>query len=177
MSWFYHDTTMGSHDTSKDATNIFENNEIIKKISPKFQELSLDIDEVYKHSKDPAFVAALLFKLAEEREKTNKILENIADKYDEIMFKLKTERLFERESSLTPTPQPHDLPTQILPEQDQMIIHLAQTRGQVSAEEVRAELGYRGSNAASQRLNKLFKDGHLRKVQSGRKVLYLARNL
>jgi predicted HTH transcriptional regulator len=167
---------MENHDSGKGVPNMFENPEMLKKISPKFSELSLDLQEVYKHSKDPAFIAVLLFKLAEEREKTNKILEDIADKYDQIMFKLKTERISET-TPLTQTPQPHDLSTQVLPEQDQMIVHLAQTRGHVSAEEVRAELGYKGSNAASQRLNKLFKDGHLRKVQSGRKVLYLARNL
>ncbi len=167
---------MGSHDSIKGIENILEKGDLIKKISPKFSELSLDIQEVYKHSKDPMFIAVLLFKLAEEREKTNKILEKIFDKYDEIMLKLKTPGGAMNEASLTPTPQP--LPaTQILPEQDQMIMHLVATRGQISAEEVRAELGYRGSNAASQRLNKLFKDGHLRKVQSGRKVLYLARNL
>jgi predicted HTH transcriptional regulator len=168
---------MGSHEPVKDVGNVLEDSDIIKKISPKFNELSLDIQEIYKHGKDPMFVAMLLFKLAEEREKTNKILENIFDKYDEIMLKLKTQKMG-NENSLTPTtPQPQNSPTQILPEQDQMIMHLVGTRGQITAEEIRAELGYKGRNAASQRLNKLFKDGHLKKVQSGRKVLYLAGNL
>ena len=168
---------MESHEPGEEVPHMFENPELLKKLSPKFDELSLDLQEVYKHSQDPAFIAVLLFKLAEEREKTNKILDQIADRYDQIMFKLKTERISEITTPLTTTPQPHDLSTQILPEQDQMIVHLAEIRGHVSAEEVRAELGYKGSNAASQRLNKLFKDGHLKKVQSGRKVLYLARNL
>ena len=168
---------MQSHDNDKGLGNILENSDLLKKISPKFNELSMDIQEVYKHSNDPMFIAVLLFKLAEEREKTNKILEKIFDKYDEIMLKLKTERLHSVEASLTPTHHTQNPSTQVLPEQDQMIVHLAHTRGQISAEEVRAELGYKGKNAASQRLNKLFKDGHLRKVQSGRKVLYLARNI
>ncbi|MAG22429.1 MAG: hypothetical protein CL943_03970 [Candidatus Diapherotrites archaeon] len=167
---------MESHDSIKDSSKVLEG-EILKKMSPKFNELNMDIQEIYKHNKDPMFMAMLLFKLAEEREKTNKILENIFDKYDQIMLKLKTESTANNTNSLTPTPQPQLSSTQILPEQDQMIIHLVHTRGQVSAEEVRAELGYKGSNAASQRLNKLFKDGHLNKIQSGRKVLYLARNL
>ena len=166
---------MESHDGVKDVSSVLEKDELIKKIAPKFGELSADIQEIYKHSKDPVFLAMLLFKLAEEREKTNKLLEQIFDKYDEIMLKLKTERI--SENPLTPTPQPHIPSTRILPEQDQMIVHLITTRGQISADEVRAELGYKKSNAASQRLNKLFKDGHLRKVQSGRKVLYLARNM
>jgi predicted HTH transcriptional regulator len=168
---------MESHDSVRDAGNIFENGDLLKRISPKFHELSLDIQEVYKHSKDPMFLAVLLFKLAEEREKTNRILEKLFDKYDEIMLRLKTAGVSSNEASLTPTPQPEDLSTRILPEQDQMIMHLAATRGQITADDVRAELGYKRANAASQRLNKLFKDGHLRKVQSGRKVLYLAKNL
>ncbi len=167
---------MKNHDSSEQS-GILDSDEAIKKISPKFHELSADIREISKHCNDPVFVATLIFKLAEEREKTNKILEGIYDKYDEIMLKLKTERLATGEASLTPTPQPQNPDTQILPENDQMIMHLVNTRGHISANEVRSELGYRGSNAASQRLNKLFKEGHLRKIQSGRKVLYLARNL
>ncbi len=161
---------MKTHDSFK------ERDELIKKISPKFHELNMDIQEIYKHSDDPMFVSMLLFKLAEEREKTNKILEGIYDKYDEIMLRLKTERL-SNDTPLTPTPQSLETPTQILPEQDQMIMHLAHTRGHISATDVKTELGYKGSNAASQRLNKLHKEGHLRKIQSGRKMLYLARNL
>jgi len=169
---------MRSHDSVKEIASFLESGEMIKKISPKFSEMSMDIQEVYKNCNDPMFVAVLMYKLAEEREKTNKILEKIFDKYDEIMLKLKTEQISPLGEALTPnTPTHTPQSTQILPEQDQMIMHLVHTRGQLTAAEVKTELGYKGVNAASQRLNKLFKDGHLKKVQSGRKVLYLARTI
>ena len=161
---------MPSHDSSKQLEGLFGNEDTIKKISPKFNELSLEFKEISKHCKDPMFMAALLFKLAEEREKTNKMLEQIFDKFDTIMFKMKTgnmEPLHQREL---------EQPSSILSEQDQIIMHLVQANGKVSADEVRTEFGYRRKNAASQRLSRLFKEGHLRKMQSGRKVFYLARN-
>jgi len=161
---------MSSHDSIKQLGDLFSDEEAIKKISPKFAELSMDIGEIGKHCKNPMFMAVLLFKLAEEREKTNKALERIEDKFDEIMLRMKTGNanpLQQREA---------EEPSSILSEQDQMIIHMVHTNGKVSADEIRAELGYKGKNAASQRLNRLFKDGHLRKLQSGRKVFYLARN-
>ena len=159
---------MVGHDTIKGIEDLFENQEMIKKISPKFSELSLDIKEISKHCKDPVFIAVLLFKLAEERNRTNKLLEQIDEKFDKIMFNMKT-------GETSPLQQrDQNEPSSILSEQDQMIMHLAHTNGKVTAEDIKTELGYKGKNAASQRLNRLFKDGHLRKMQSGRKMFYLA---
>ena len=163
---------MPNHDSSKQLEDLFGDVELIKKISPKFSELSLDLQEINRQCKNPMFMAVLLFKLAEEREKTNKMLEDIHDKFDQIMFKMKTVEIGQ-----TPLQQNRiNMPSSVLSEQDQMIMHMVQTNGKATAEDIKAELGYKGRNAASQRLNRLFKEGHLRKLQSGRKVLYLARN-
>jgi len=161
---------MGSHDSIKQLEGILDNQEMLNKLSPKFSELSLDIREISKHCKDPMFLAVLLFKLAEEREKTNKLLAEIHDKFDTIMFRMKAPQAINLQQMEL------EQPSSILSEQDQMIMHMVHTNGRATAEEIRAELGYKGKNAASQRLNRLFKDGHLRKTQSGRKVFYLARN-
>jgi len=162
---------MGDHDSIKQLEDLFSDQEAIKKISPKFAELNLDIAEITKHCNNPAFLAVLLFKLAEEREKTNKLLGQIDDKFDSIMFRMK--------SPETMNSQQRDLNESgpMFSEQDQMILHMVQTNGKTTAEEIKAELGYKGRNAASQRLNRLFKEGHLRKMQCGRKVLFLARNI
>ena len=56
---------MPNHDSSKQLEGLFGNEETIKKISPKFNELSLEFKEISKHCKDPMFMAALLFKLAQ----------------------------------------------------------------------------------------------------------------
>ena len=166
---------MTNHDAVKDVAEFLDKD--IKKVSTKFSELSLDLKEVMEQSKNPAFIAALLYKLAEEREKTNKLFEKISEQYDSIMLHLKTQNTpFNSQPQSQPHTQSEPTPLEVLPEQDQMILHLAQQRGQITAEEVKTELGYKGKNAASQRLNKLFREGQLRKIQSGRKVLYLARN-
>lgn len=168
---------MGGHDSIKELSDILGDKELVKKISPKFDELSLDIQEISKHSKNPLFLATLLFKLAEEREKTNKLLEQVFDKFDAIMLQLKTQQtpLAQAAGQSSGRGKNPLNENSMLPEQDQMIMHLAKKQGQVSAEDVRSELGYRGKNAASQRLSRLSRDGHLRKVQAGRKVFYLAK--
>lgn len=160
--------------TETEKQSVSESNassrEAIKKLAPDFHQMSLDIQEVMQHSKDPAFTAALMFKLVQEREQTNKLLEKINDKYDEIMFELKTRQTTPTPAGQNPTNNPHKF--EVLPEQDQMILHLAEQKGHIDAIAVQQSMGYKGVNAACQRLNKLFKEGHLKKIQSGKKVLY-----
>jgi len=157
---------MGDHDSFRD---LVKSKELIEKISPKFSELTLDIQELFEKSKDPVLLSVLLFKLAEEREKTNKLLEGINDKYDKLMFEFKTreigkEAVKEEEKHFT-----------ILPEADQKILKEVEKRKSITAEEIQGIMNYRGRNAASQRLNKLVRDGYLKKVQSGKKVLFLSK--
>ena len=128
---------MVGHDSFKQLEDMLGSDEAIKKISPKFSELSLDLNEISKHCKNPMFIAVLLFKLAEEREKTNKLLAEIHDKFDSIMFKMKAPQITDvqqRES---------EQPSSILSEQDQMIMHMVHSNGKATAEEVRAGLGFR----------------------------------
>ena len=164
---------MDTHDGSELKENLVQElekgkEELLKKLSPKFSELSLDIQQIMEFSKDPVFLAVLLFKLAEEREKTNQAMDKINEKFDSIMFALKTRNVED-------SPQQTGQKFSVLPEQDQVIIGLAEKNGSIDASAVQSVLGYKGKNAASQRLNKLYKEGMLRKVQSGKKVLYLAK--
>src|SRR3989344_3522433 len=179
---------MQEHDSVKELSELIGDVELVKKISPRFGELNLDIQEVLEYSKNPMFVAVLLFKLSQEREKTNKMLEKINEKFDTIMFRLKAPQSSQMQETIMPARQQamgqpfataageqEMIPLKALPENDQLIVHLAFERGQVSAGEIQKELGYKGKNAASQRLNKLFKEGHLTKIQAGRKVVFMAR--
>jgi len=150
---------MNNHDMFKE---LLKSKDAVKKLSPKFDELTMDIQDLFQQSKDPFFVAMLLFKLAQEREATNKILTDINDKYDRIMLELKTDTSnVKEENSFT-----------LLADQDKKIMDLVTKNNAVTASEVQKELDYKGVNAASQRLNKLFKEGYLKKAQSGKKVLY-----
>ncbi|MBU2100832.1 winged helix-turn-helix domain-containing protein [Candidatus Micrarchaeota archaeon] len=151
---------MNNHDMFKE---LLKSREAVKKLDPKFDELTMDLHELFQQSKDPFFVSMLLFKLAQEREATNKILSEINDKYDKIMLELKTGGTVKVEEEKTFT---------LLADQDKKIMDLVTKKNAVTATEIQKELNYKGVNAASQRLNKLFKEGYLKKAQSGKKVLY-----
>ena len=168
---------MKGHESGKGDASPQAVFEAIGKLSPDFHELNLDLKDVLEYSQNPAFTAALMFKLAKEREKTNELLAKINEKFDSVMFELKT-RSSTIQASSTPTVALDANPNrfEVLPEQDQLIMNLAEEKGSINALAVKETLGYKGLNAACQRLNKLFKEGHLKKVQSGKKVLYLAQN-
>ncbi len=50
---------------------------------------------------------------------------------------------------------------------------LVKTQKRVTASDVQKKLNYKGTNAASARLNNLFKQGLLDKKQVGRKVFFV----
>jgi len=155
---------MNSHDTSDqayDAQKLLTDLNAVKRISPEFSDLSTDMQEVLKESSNPAFLAALLFRLTKEREDTNKILRGLEEKFTKIQELL----------NVSSTPNTHT--EEILPEPDQHILQLVDELGQVNAKDVMERLAYRKSNAASQRLSKLVREGHLLRVRSGRKVYFM----
>lgn len=162
---------MQDHDSNSDAIKqLVKSEELVKKISPEFGELSVDLQDIMKQANNPMLTAALLFKCAQFQEKQNKILEGIDKKYDEIMFLLKTKQ--------APVQQLQEFGEtarkfEVLPEQDEAIMKLAEEKGGIDAKIVKENLGYKGVNAACQRLNKLFREGRLVKKQAGKKVFYL----
>ena len=160
---------MNNHDI---FSSVMKEKELLEKISPKFNELN-DLNEIMQHADDPKVLAALMFRIIQEKEKTNKLLENIGEKYDNIMLSLKTAP---ENSNMGNTQNNTQNKFEVLPEQDQLILKSVEERGGCTANDIKTMLNYKGLNAACQRLNKLFKDGYLKKVQSGRKVLYLAKS-
>lgn len=158
---------MNNHDIFKQLTT---EKELLGKLSPQFSELN-DLEEITKHADNPKVLAALMYKVVQERERTNKLLESINDKYDHIMLALKTGH-----NETTQENAGQQSKFEVLPEQDQLILKTIEERGGCSAKDIKVMLNYKGLNAACQRLNKLYKEGHLKKVQSGRKVLYLAKS-
>ncbi len=154
-----YDESQRAYDTQK----LLENLNAVKRITPDFNDLSLDMQEVMKESSNPAFLAALLYKLTKEREETNKILKNLEEKFSKI------QELLISNSSNSHT----NLGENILAEADQHIMQLIDEMVTVSAKDVKERLSYKKENAASQRLSKLVREGHLKRVRSGRKVLFV----
>ncbi|MBM3282085.1 MAG: hypothetical protein FJY86_01950 [Candidatus Diapherotrites archaeon] len=147
---------------------------LLEQISPEFSTLTADLNEVMNASKDnPMIIAALLFKLAQERKQTNDLLAKMEQKYDELSFTLKSNA-----SSISTNPtQPENMHSiSLLPEQDQKILSFIESKTKANAEDVRAHVGYKNPNAASQRLNALVKTGYLGKIQSGKKVVFVRTN-
>jgi len=155
---------MTDHDTLYDAQKLLNDFNAVKRISPDFNELSVDIQEVMKESNNPAFLAALLYKLTKEREETNKILASLEQKFAKI-----EELLLSKSPS---SPNTNSRPN-LLSEPDQHIMQLIDEMPLVSAQDVQLRLAYRNTNAASQRLSKLTREGHLVSVRQGKKVLFM----
>lgn len=112
----------------------------------------------------PEVLSILIYKLSQERTKTNKLLEDLNTKYNTLLEQI--EKGYVHQS-------PYDPKENILPSQDQAIFDLIKSKGHVSAEDIKDALGYKGLNAASQRLNRLYKENVLNKRRVGQKVVYL----
>ena len=167
---------MSGHDTRQNE----QNRGFVERIAPEFTELTLDVKELQEQGKDPLFVSALLFRLIKERERTNRLLDDLNDKYDHLMLELKQRRGGE---SAGPTPMPLGTGMQpdagnfhLLAVQDDQILKYVEEHGQATAADIKAIMNYKGLNAASQRLNKLHREGYLKKLQRGKRVLYLAKS-
>jgi uncharacterized membrane protein len=153
-----HDTLNDAYDAQKVLTDL----NAVKRISPEFNDLSMDVQELMKESSNPAFLATLLYKLVKEREETNKILVKMEKKFQKI-----------QELLLANSSNSHTKEETYLSEPDQHIMQLIDEKIQVTAQDVKTRLAYKKSNAASQRLNKLAREGYLKKMRSGRSVLFV----
>ncbi len=132
------------------------------------QEMGLsDLIQIQEKFNDPLILSVILHQLLEERKKTNSILKDLYEKYDSLQFAFKQKKESEDTSNLDTI--------NILAEIDDKIISFIRTKQKVDAEEVQTEFNYKGSNAASQRLNRLVKEGYLKKIQAGRKVYFIVR--
>ncbi len=127
-----------------------------------YTELTQDVAYDIEKFNDPLFIGALIYRLVQEREKTNKMFEQILSELKEIHTLLK-----EREGGNVPTTS-----KTALGDVDEKIVELVKERGKATAKEIADALGYRGRNAASARLNRLYTLGILKKTRAGRKVYY-----
>jgi len=130
------------------------------------KELGLnDLIQIQEKFNDPLILSVIMHQLIEERKKMNAILLDLKEKYDSLQFLVKSGLQEKKETEVY----------SILPEIDDKIISFVKTKQKVNAEMVQSEFNYKGSNAASQRLNKLVLNGYLKKIQAGRKVYFILR--
>ena len=122
--------------------------------------------------RDPVVLAALMHTAATERENTNRLLKTLVEKLDAKFAEI--ERRLSVIESQPYAPAEGEI---LLPKVDEEILSFVKERKFASAEEVRRRFGYKGKNAASARLNRLFELGLLSKKQVGREVVFLAKPL
>jgi hypothetical protein len=129
------------------------------------QEVGLDdLIKIQEKFNDPMLLSVLVYKLIEEKKQTNELLKNINEKYDKLQFMLQQKA------------QSENAPLISIPsETDDKIISYIRSIGRADAEAIKNEFNYKGTNAASQRLNNLVKSGHLSKIVSGRKVYFFVK--
>jgi len=121
--------------------------------------------EVLAKLKDPMLVGALMYRTVKEREASNEMLKGIFEKLGSL-----EQRIVALEQMLRPVYVQEE--KQMLPDVDEEIIAFISLRGSVCAEDIQKAMSYKGRNAASARLNRLYERGLLEKRQVGRKVVY-----
>jgi len=128
------------------------------------KELGLsDIIQIQEKFADPLILSVIMHQLIQERKRTNQLLSDMQEKY-ETLFNLLKQKDEVKNNNYN-----------MLAEVDDKIISYIREKGKVDAEMVQENFSYKGTNAASQRLNKLTRDNYLTKIQAGRKVYFIVK--
>ena len=124
--------------------------------------------------RDPVVLAAIMHTAATERESTNRLLKTLIEKLD-AKFSEVDARLARIEQQSAAPMAAAGQEEVLLPSVDEEILKFVREKRHASAEEVRKRFGYKGRNAASARLSRMYDMGLLDKKQVGRAVLYCAK--
>jgi hypothetical protein len=129
----------------------------------EFDDLVGEIAHSTTNMQDPVAIAVMLYTLAEEKKSGNLIIKELNAKLDLLVSKVSQ---LEKQA-------PKEAPTQAgMSERDLEVLNHVKRHGRTCAEDLQTVFGYRGKNAASARLSKLFHEGVLEKEYAGRKVYY-----
>ncbi|MEM4348545.1 MAG: hypothetical protein QXN37_03175 [Candidatus Anstonellaceae archaeon] len=129
-------------------------------------EVIVPLENEIQKLRDPVVLAALMHTAATEKENTNRLLKTLISQMEAKFAQIEA-RLEAIEKAMGTGQQ-----EVLLPQVDEEILEFVKRKGYVSAEDVRRRFGYKGKNAASFRLNRMYEMGLLSKRQVGRAVLY-----
>lgn len=124
--------------------------------------------------RDPIVLASIMHTAATERENTNRLLKTLIERLDQKFAEVDARMSALEAGAHAAAPSEEEV---LLPSVDEGILAFVKEKRYASAEEVRRKFGYRGKNAASARLNRMFELGLLEKRQVGRAVLYSVKKL
>jgi len=137
----------------------------------EFKNLTGELTKAVHEIQDPVAIATMLYSIAEEKKSSNLIVRNINSKLDTLTLKLEQlTKVLDKMSKQMGDRQP----TQNIgiSERDAEVINFIKQKKKISAKELQDKFKYKGRNAASARLSKLFKEGLLHKTYLGREVYY-----
>jgi len=135
----------------------------------EFENLVGDLSQTIQQISDPVAIGAMLYSIAEEKRSGNLVLKDLNAKFDSILQQLQT--ISDRLAKISEAPA-EVKPNTNISERDEEVLAYVREKGRVCADSMQDNFKYKGRNAASARLSKLFKDGLLEKVYVGRKVYY-----
>ncbi len=142
-----------------------------RQIEEELQQIRKELEKITKDSSSEAegrSFAEVLKYMAEEREKTNRLLASITEKV-QILEKRIDEEDKAAEEGYAIAPNSKEIP---LSPVDASIINYIQTKGMACADEIKESMRYKGRNAACARLNKLYRMELLDRFQLGHRVFY-----
>ncbi|MGC8537400.1 MAG: hypothetical protein ACP5MZ_00220 [Candidatus Micrarchaeia archaeon] len=135
-----------------------------------------DIEQLKEKSKDEensSNMLLLLKYMMDENKKTTMLLKNISDNISALTTDAEQGQEVPAEQAYMPGMQQparyEEIPLSGL---DSKIIEYVQVKGMACADDIKALMSYKGRNAASSRLNSLYKRGILQRYQLGHKVYY-----
>ncbi|MCK4491024.1 MAG: hypothetical protein KAU03_00265 [Candidatus Altiarchaeales archaeon] len=145
----------------------------------EFEELVGDLSDVVHEMSDPVAIGSMLYSIAEERKSSNLVIRDINGKFDNLVEKLRVmesvvdrlDRISDKLDQLSVKGQRAPASTN-LSARDEEILSFVRKNKVVCADNIQEKFRYRGRNAASARLSKLFKDNLLEKEYRGRNVYY-----
>lgn len=165
---------MGSKKTiEKELLDIKKHLKELSEVSGKSREIDGEVD---KNNETSSNLLTLLNYMINENKKTTMLLKNIA----EGLYKIEAELNAPIEETETegqyapPTIENKAVKETPLSEADTKIVQAVQLspHSMACAEDIRKKMSYKGKNAASARLNRLYKSGILERYQLGKKVYY-----
>jgi predicted nuclease of restriction endonuclease-like RecB superfamily len=154
----------------KDVQNIKKG---IEELKEKNSHLSSMVGEKVKNDEINSNLFSLIKYLIDENKRTTMILQNLAQGINRLENELFNDA--EPSQAVEEVPQfpiaqgAKEIPISDL---DARILQIIQRKGMACADDIKANLNYKGRNAASARLSKLYKEGLLSRYQLGHKVFY-----
>ncbi len=143
-------------------------------IEKELTEIRKELKNIYSKNFEPISngESMLLMKLLDERENTNRTLQELTSRLNVIDKTVKTAI---SALELAPTQEDYAMANSVeidLSPVDAKVINYIQTKGMACAEDVQRDMNYKGKNAACARMNALCKRGLLSKHQLGHKIYY-----